>query len=376
MDGHRPETAMADRIGVETEIADIAAGAARYRGYSAVELADICRFEEVAYLLLFGDLPDPGQLEEFLALEKSRRGLSEAFLSTLRKFSRRAHPMDTLKASVAFIAQEDPAASDATPTGLMAKATRLLAKLPQAIAADHRIRAGEEIVPVDNAIGFADNLLAMQSGTVPAPRIATLFDRTLTLCAEAAFDAPTAAARVVASTGADFYSAALAAIGAAKGALSAGGAEAASALLDEAAQAEDVAAWLKDRLDRKRPVPGFAAAHGAPAVDRVEAMSGVIDALVEATGADEARALRDLAARVAGAMAAETGRAPALEFRIAVAWRILGVPAPAFGPLLALARLPGWAAHVMEEHGRRAPIGLVARYAGPEPRAVPALKER
>ncbi len=376
MDGHRPDIATADRIGVETGVSDISTTDARYRGYRAVELAEICRFEEVAYLLLFGELPDPGQLEEFLALEKSRRGLSDALLATMRKFSRKAHPMDTLKASVAFLAQEDPAAADATPTGLSTKTVRLLAKLPQAIAADHRLRSDAPLVLGDNTIGFAENLLAMMFGAVPAPQVARAFDRTLTLYAEQAFDAPTAAARVVASSGADFYSAFLAALGAAKGPLAAGGAERVSAMLDDAAQAEDVADWLKMRLDHRRTVAGFAVAHGAPASDRVAAMSDVIDVAVGALDTDEARAVREIATRVTEIMAAETGRAPTLDFQIAVAWRIIGVPAPAFGPLLALARLPGWAAHIMEEHGGAAPIGLAASYSGLEPRAVPALKER
>lgn len=376
MDGQMSDAASAGRIGVETEVSEISLTEARYRGYRAVELAEICRFEEVAYLLLFGELPDPGQLEEFLALEKSRRGLSEEFLSTLRKLRRTAHPMDTLSASVALIAQVDPAAADMTPTGCTSKALRLFAKLPEAIAAGHRISAGLDLVPSDASIGFADNLLAMQFGNIPAPRIARLFDRTLTLYAEHAFDAPTAAARVVASSGGDLYAAFLAAIGAAKGRFAAGGAEASHALINEASKAEDVSVWLKERLDRRRPTPGFTAEHGAPVCDRVEAMSKIVDALVETANTDAARARRALATDLAAVMASETGRAPTIEFQIAVAWRIIGVPAPAFGPLLALARLPGWGAHIMEEHGGAAPIDLAARYSGPEPRAVPALKER
>ncbi|MEL7027665.1 MAG: citrate/2-methylcitrate synthase, partial [Pseudomonadota bacterium] len=155
-----------------------------YRGYAVQDLSAHCRFEEVAYLMLNGELPTQSQLDAFIAEEKSHRALSADLLSVIARFNKDAHPMDTLRTAVSFFGQEDPTVADSSPEGLYAKAVKMLAAIPTMVAADFRIRKGEQPIAPDASLGFSENFFNMCFGTVPAEEVVKCFDISLTLYAE------------------------------------------------------------------------------------------------------------------------------------------------------------------------------------------------
>ena len=193
-----------------------------YRGYKVQDLASQCRFEETAYLIWNGELPTKSQLDEFNALEKSERGLSNDLLDVMAKFNKNAHPMDTLRTAVSFLGQEDPTTDESSQEGLMEKSVRMYAKIPEIVAADFRLRNGKEPIPTTKDLAFSENFFHMCFGEVPAPEIIKCFDISMTLYAEHSFNASTFTARTIASSTSDIYSAVTGAIGSLKGPLHGG----------------------------------------------------------------------------------------------------------------------------------------------------------
>lgn len=198
-----------------------------YAGYPVQELAKHCSFEEVAYLLWNGELPDSGQLEEFAASERELRGLTEAEINLIESMPKDAHPMDTLRTFTSFVGQfDDHFTRDADH--IREIGLRLLAKFPTAVALDIRRRKGKGYVEPSKEKGFAENFLWMVFGdedNSPALQKEAIqaFDRSLILYAEHSFNASTFSSRVITSTTSDVYSAVTGGIGALKGPLHGGG---------------------------------------------------------------------------------------------------------------------------------------------------------
>jgi citrate synthase len=193
-----------------------------YRGYPVQELAASCSFEEVAYLIWHGEVPDATQLRSFCERERVQRELTRNTLSALDRLPDSCHPMDTLRTAVSCLGAEDPAEDDNSAAANQAKALAMMAKLPTALAFDHRRRHDLPRIAPDPELGFTENLLYMCFGEVPAAEIVDCFQVSLILYAEHSFNASTFTARVVASTLSDIYSAVTAAIGALKGPLHGG----------------------------------------------------------------------------------------------------------------------------------------------------------
>ena len=211
---------MADDTAVSKVMPEI--NSLTYRGYKVQDLATQCRFEEVAYLIWNGELPNQAQLDAFNAAEKKERGLSANVLNVMRLFNKKAHPMDTLRTAVSFLGQEDETTEDSSPEGLMAKSVRMYAKIPEIVAADFRLRNGKEPIVPTKDLAFSENFFHMCFGKVPAPEIVKCFDISMTLYAEHSFNASTFTARTIASSTSDIYSAVTGAIGSLKGPLHGG----------------------------------------------------------------------------------------------------------------------------------------------------------
>jgi 2-methylcitrate synthase len=232
----------------------------RYRGYAVSELAEQSTFDEVAYLLLHGNLPTPKERENFSA-ELRRQwplpGPVEAFIGVVPPD---AHPMDILRTGISLLGMTDPDALDSSHDGNVRKSVRLMAQIPMIITNAHRLaHAKRQVQPREN-LDFAENLLYLLTdriGDEKAKAMARVLDVSLILYAEHEFNASTFAARVAASTMTDLHAAMTAAVAALKGPLHGGANEAVAAMLLEIKTRERAEKWVLDALAAKRRVMGF-----------------------------------------------------------------------------------------------------------------------
>jgi 2-methylcitrate synthase len=209
-----------------------------YRGYPVQELAAHKSFEDVAYLLWNGELPDPKQLAAFEKLERSQRALDANVKRIIDELSLKAHPMDVVRTAVSVIGANDPTTADESPASNLAKSISLFAKLPAIVAYDQRRRRGQDVIAPRDDLGYSANFLYMTFGEVPSDVVVDAFDVSMILYAEHSFNASTFTARVVTSTLSDLYSAVVAGIAALKGPLHGGANEAVMHTFDEIGTAD------------------------------------------------------------------------------------------------------------------------------------------
>ncbi|WP_330234357.1 bifunctional 2-methylcitrate synthase/citrate synthase [Nocardia sp. NBC_00508] len=335
-----------------------------YRGYAVPDLARHCGFEEVAYLLWYGELPDVAQLELLCQRERAQRRIDRSILSLVEKMPETCHPMDVVRTVVSYLGAED-AEEDrgGTPTqrALLAKALRLTAVLPTVIAADMRRRRGLDPIAPHSHLGFAANFLNMCFGAVPDPRIVRAFETSLILYAEHGFNASTFAARVVTSTRSDMYSAVTAAIGALKGPLHGGANEAVMHAMLEIGEPELAGSWLRAELADKRKVMGFGHRVYKNGDSRVPTMRAELERVAAATGGE--RWLR-MYTELERAMAEATGIKPNLDFPAGPAYYLMGFDIAMFTPIFVMSRITGWTAHVIEQAASNTLIRPLSEYTG------------
>ncbi|MFI9407475.1 bifunctional 2-methylcitrate synthase/citrate synthase [Nocardia sp. NPDC052316] len=342
-----------------------------YRGYAVQDLAAHCSFEEVAYLLWYGELPDAAQLALLCQRERAQRRVDRSILSLIEKMPTSGHPMDVVRTVVSFLGAEDPEEELGTaPRALPAKALRLTAALPTIIAADMRRRRGLDPIAPHSHLGFAENFLNMCFGTVPDPRIVRAFEISLILYAEHSFNASTFAARVVTSTGSDMYSAITAAIGALKGPLHGGANEAVMRTMLAIGEPELAAQWLRAELDSKRKVMGFGHRVYKNGDSRVPTMRAALAEVVEVTGGH--RWLR-MYTELERAMAEATGIKPNLDFPAGPAYYLMGFDIEMFTPIFVMSRITGWTAHIAEQAASNALIRPLSEYVGVPQRELAGL---
>jgi citrate synthase/2-methylcitrate synthase len=336
-----------------------------YRGYPVQELAARCSFEEVAYLLWNGDLPDSSQLAEFNDLERSQRALDANVRRVLEDLPLSAHPMDVMRTAVSVIGANDPRASDPSPEANLSKAIGLFAKLPAIVAFDQRRRRHQAPIEPRDDLGYSANFLYMTFGDEPDEVVRKAFDVSMILYAEHSFNASTFTARVITSTLSDLYSAVTGAIGALKGPLHGGANEAVMYAFDEIKTADNAAAWLDDALSHKRKIMGFGHRVYKNGDSRVPTMKAALDTLVEKYEAGDLGALYDA---LESAMADRKNIKPNLDYPSGPAYRLIGFDTAEFTPLFVASRVTGWTAHVMEQLASNALIRPLSEYNGPDER--------
>jgi len=167
-----------------------------YRGYAAQDLCAKCKFEEVAYLILNGELPTKKQLKKFEKEERKERKLSKTLLDDIKKFPKKAHPMDVARTAVSIMGLEDKETKDNSPKANMRKVMRIFAKMPVALAAFYRARKGKKIIQPKKNLSFSENFFHMCFGKVPNKDIVKAFDVSLILYAEHSFNVSTFTARI------------------------------------------------------------------------------------------------------------------------------------------------------------------------------------
>ena len=340
-----------------------------YRGYPVQELAANCSFEEVAYLLWNGELPDPTQLVEFQQAERSQRALDPRVRTVIDDLPLTAHPMDVVRTAVSVIGASDPTTADSSRESNLAKSVSLLAQLPTIVAYDQRRRRDQSPVDPRDDLSYSANFLWMTFGEVPDQVVVDAFDVSMILYAEHSFNASTFTARVITSTLADLYSAVVGAIGALKGPLHGGANEAVMHIFDEIQTADAAEAWLDTALAEKRKIMGFGHRVYKSGDSRVPTMKASLDTLVEYYDRPDLLALYDA---LETAMTERKNILPNLDYPSGPAYHLIGFDTDMFTPLFVAARITGWTAHIMEQLEANALIRPLSLYVGPDERHVPA----
>jgi citrate synthase len=359
-------------IAGETAISTVTGGLS-YRGYAIEELARHGTFEEVAHLLLYGELPTAKQLDEFRRRLGAAAELPAPLVEALRQIPHGVTPMDVLRTAASMLAHWDPDAGDNGHDANVRKAERLLAQLPVVMAARHRLKHGKEQVPAENGRSLASNCLHMLFRTEPSPGHVKAMDVSLILYAEHEFNASTFTARVIVSTLSDLHSAITGAIGALKGPLHGGANEKVMDVLREVGSKDNAETWIRAALARKEKVMGFGHRvykHGDPRAVYLKELCGQ---LAGETGNEELEAMADVIQRV---IWEEKKLPPNLDWPSARLYHYMGLPIELYTPLFVLSRVAGWSAHVLEQLDNNRLIRPRARYTGPERRHWVPLAER
>ena len=352
-------------------------GTLRYRGYDIEPLARAGDFEEVAYLLLHGELPNRAERDAFAArVAAAARTLDPTVIDALGRLaatSPEAAPMDALRTGVSMLGLVERDDTPGPRTALVAQAERLLGQVPALLAAWLDLAAGRPVAPWPDA-PLAAALLARLTGTTPSAAQSAAFGATLVFYAEHEFNASTFAARTVASTGSDLHSAVTAAIGALKGPLHGGATEKVLEVLGAIGSADRAEAWVEEQFAAKRVVMGF----GHRVYKDGDVRAKLLGAMCREMARDDAsaEALEALADRVERIMLERKGLKPNLDWPAARVYHALGLPVKVFTPIFVVARTSGWTAHVIEQIDDNRIIRPLSLYSGPAPRDYVPLASR
>jgi citrate synthase len=351
-------------------------GTLRYRGYDIEPLAAAADFEDVAFLLLHGELPSRAEHAAFRGrLEEAAAGLDPAVIEALGRLaaaSPQSSPMDALRTGISMLGLVE---RDDTPPPrplLLRQAERLIGQTPALLAAWMDLAAGR---PVARWPGgpIAAALLERLTGRRPTPAQTRGFGATLVFYAEHEFNASTFAARTVASTGADMHSAITAAIGALKGPLHGGANEKVLEVLGAIGSPERASAWLEGEFAARRVVMGFGHRVYKDGDVRAKLLGALCRDMVRGSDGEP---LEALAATVERLMLERKGLKPNLDWPAARVYHALGLPVKVFTPIFVVARMSGWTAHVVEQIGDNRLIRPLSQYCGPAPREHVSLDAR
>jgi 2-methylcitrate synthase/citrate synthase II len=338
-----------------------------YRGYDIHELAKQSSFEEVTWLLLYGELPTMEQFEGFKSDLAAERSLAHPVLEMLRLLPAGTHPMDALRTGVSMLAAFDPDLNDNSRDADLRKAVRLIAKVSRLIADGWRITHGKEPWPSDPTLNHAGNFLLTLNDNPPEEWEIEILDTVLILYADHEFNASTFSARVTASTMSDIYSAVTTGIGTLKGPLHGGANEESMGVLEQIGSPEQVETWVKERLARNEKVMGFGHRVYKSGDSRVPVMRELAHELAGRTGEIHWVAICE---RLEEAMWREKNLCANVDLYAAVVLRLLGIPAALNPAIFACSRVAGWCAHVIEQHGHNRLIRPRSLYTGPKRREL------
>jgi citrate synthase len=358
-----------------SKISDIIAEQNRliYRGYDIRDLAAHCEFEEVAYLILLGKLPNRQELAQFKAQLEPHRELPAEVYRVLHALPAGANLMAALQVGVATLGMLDPQADVNTHEANLQKAIRLTASMPTLVANGYRILQGQAPVPPRADLPHASNFLYMLFGREPDPLHAQVMNLTFILYAEHGYNASTFTAHVIASTLADMYSAVVGAIGALRGSLHGGANEAAMESILEIGSPDRAEAWVMEKLAKKERIMGFGHREYKTGDIRATILKAYVRQLAEQANRMDLYQIQETMERV---MLREKNLHPNVDFPAAVVYYLMGIPIPLYTPIFAAARIVGWAAHVIEQHNDNRLIRPRSDYAGPRDLPFVPLDQR
>jgi citrate synthase len=370
-------------VATTTAISSVSDNFLQYRGYRIEELVGKAEYEEVAYLLLNGDLPNKDDLRDFKAELTKHRALSPFLREILQQMSESGTPMDVLRTVISASAVEDPGEGDNSHEAEYRKAIRLTAKLPTILATYIRRRRGEQPVTPDPTLGHAANFARMAGLDDAHPRAAEILNACFILQAEHGLNASTFAARITAATLADMHAAVTAGLAALKGPLHGGATDGTMKMLDEIGTPEHVDAWVAKAITSKYKFSGFGHRVYKTEDPRAKFLRRFAQDLAKDWRGPKYFDIQEaLVAAIAKARpmmspaAADKVNIVNVDYYAATTYTFLGIPADLGTSIFAVGRMAGWCAHIMEQHGDNRLIRPESEYTGPTGKRWVPIAER
>jgi len=344
-----------------------------YRGYAAQDLCAKCKFEEVAYLILNGELPSEKQLKNFEKVERKERNLSKTLLESIKNFPKKSHPMDVARTAVSIMGLEDKETKDNSPEANLRKVMRIFAKTPVALAAFYRIRKGKKIIKPKSNLSFSENFFYMCFGKVPEKEIVKAFDVSLILYAEHSFNVSTFTARTITSSLSDIHGAITGAIASLKGPLHGGANEEVMHMMNKIKKPENALNWINNALDQKAVVMGFGHRVYKSGDSRVPTMREYFSKVAKVKKDKKFEKIYDIVEKV---MIERKNIHPNVDYPTGPTYHLMGFDTDFFTPIFVISRITGWSAHIMEQHSSNKLIRPLAKYKGSKYRKVMLLNQR
>ncbi len=356
----------------EITFIDGSEGRLLYRGYNIHDLVQ-ATFEEIVYLLWYGDLPRKEELEGLRAALVEERELPGDIVDLIGRLPTTAVPMEVLRTMISALSAYDTEANEVSTEANRRKAVRLTSKIASIVAMFHRIREGKPVIEPDAALGHAANFLYMMTGRRPDEVTASAFDTCLILHADHELNASTFGARVTASTLSDLYSAITTAVGTIKGPLHGGANEAVMRMLLQIGEVDQAEKWILDALESRRRIPGFGHRIYKTEDPRAPHLKRISQRLSELKNE---RKWFEMSRIVEDVMGKERGLYPNVDFYSASSYYLMGIPPDLYVPIFAASRISGWTAHVFEQWATNRLIRPEGEYIGPLRRQYRPLEQR
>lgn len=360
-------------VATTSSVSSIIDGVLTYRGYNIDDLAENATYEEVAYLLWYGKLPNRAELDQLVEQLSANASIPEAVMNLLRNIPENANSMAALRSAVSLLSLYDEEAHDVGLEAATRIAIRLQAKIPTIVAAFDRLRKGlEPVAPKANAT-VAENFLYMLTGKQPDKVAIEALDKALVLHADHELNASTFAARVTVATLSDMYSGVTSAIGALRGPLHGGANEEVMAMLEDIGTMENTERYIQAKLDNKEKVMGFGHRvykNGDPRAKHLQKMSQELGKL---TGNMN---WYNMSIKIEEMVTGMKGLKPNVDFYSASVYTSLEIPRDLFTPIFAISRISGWTAHILEQYENNRLIRPRAEYVGPVDQKVVSIDQR